>query len=285
MRRSKTNPVTLAASAAAVIACAGALGFYALSAADQRTADQFGCYEGVAMPRHFALVDASLPRWNEDQQRSLLRGFTQTYKNLAFNERFAVYTTEGDMVGDVLSPRFHICGQTTSAAVLEEIGAAGGMSGYLIEQKKRLLNGALKPELDALFAIEPQDERAQRHQSPLLEMLQSLSREPGFEPGASLTLVSDLIANSDSVQFCRRFNDLPHFSAFRQRPVYQKLKPRSFEGVKVMVLMLQRFGYGQGGLEYCSGEDELIAFWRAYFEDNGATNIEFIRLRHGGTGV
>ncbi len=77
---------------------------------------------------------------------------------------------------------------------------------------------------------------------------------------------------------------MPSFRVFRERETYrQRLVPRSLEGIEVTVLLLQRYGYGQGFLKYCKNEEELTTFWRDYFTGNGTVNPVFIRIRSGYT--
>jgi hypothetical protein len=84
--------------------------------------------------------------------------------------------------------------------------------------------------------------------------------------------------NSDSAQFCQVQNDMPPFSLFAQRRVYQdRLKPQSLEGVQVDVLMLLRPAYGP----FCRDEDEIRRFWIDYFRANGVKEPRMIRIRHG----
>jgi len=263
-------------------ACIAGLGIFAMQASGTRSADEYGCFSGIAQPQTIALIDASDPRWNPEQALSLTRYFNRTYYSLSFNERLSFYTTEGDVLGSEMTPRFHVCGQATSPDQLEAVNAASGNSGYLTKQKKRLYLKKLVPELETLLSDSPDEARRQSYQSPILEMIADVSRND-IDPGSRLILVSDLLQNSDSLQFCRTQNHMPPFDAFKKRLVYQRLKPRSLEGVEVEILMLQRFGYGQNGLDFCHSEEELMDFYRTYFLDNGTAEVRFIRIRHGRT--
>ncbi len=279
-RRSRQkNTIQLFALSTGLLLCLGGMTYAALQGYGKRVADQMGCFNGVDQSHTAVIVDASEPRWNEEQGRSLRRYIDQLYNRLSFNERLSIYTSEGDMMGSVLSPRFHICGQANSPQQLEAVNAEAGGTGYLRKQKQRLYDKVLAPELDTLLSLNPDDRRRQLQQSPMLEMIKTLSRD--LRPGDRLVIVSDLINNSDTVQFCRQQNDLPLFSNFKKRSAYQRrLKPQSLEAIEVEVLMLQRHGYGQGDLQYCH-EDELQQFWEEYFLDNGAEAPQFIRIRHG----
>ena len=268
---------------AALALAIGVMGYAALQAYGTRTPDEYGCFD-LPRLRTVVFADVSEPRWNEEQGRSLRRYFDQLYReSLGFNEELTVFTTAADAVASVPTPQFYVCGQATSARQLEDINAEGGAAGYLRKQRERLYDTVLAPELDALLSVAPGTARRQLYQSPILEMIADLSRS-ALTPGGHLIVISDLLQNSDSAQFCRKQNEMPAFSVFKQRRVYQRLKPQSFEGVDVEVLMLQRFGYGQPGLAFCHSEEELRNFYTAYFLDNGAASVQFIRIRDGHTG-
>ncbi|MBT3043391.1 MAG: hypothetical protein KME67_11065 [Candidatus Thiodiazotropha sp. (ex Codakia orbicularis)] len=278
-RRTKTNwPLTVGGIIAILTTLAG-LGYFAFQAYGKPVADRYGCFDGVNGKQTHVLIDVSAPRFDGDQQRALMRYFKQEYDRLAFGDRMSVYTTEGDQQASVLSPRFHICGPAREPEHLTAIGADGGSSGYIEKQRQRLYEKRFLPELEAVLTDNPDDERRQTTQSPILEMVADLSRMPNVGPGAKITLVSDLIQNApDSAQFCQVKNDMPPFALFSQRRVYQgRLKPRSLEGVQVEVLMLLRPAYGP----FCRDEDEIRRFWIDYFRANGVKEPRVIRIRHG----
>lgn len=263
-----------------LVLCVSGLGYFTFQSYGQRRADAFGCFDEIDQAQTFVLFDASEPRFNEEQARSLEIYFQRLYEGLKFNERLSFITSEADQIASMASPRFHVCGQTTSPSDLEAVGAASGEAGYLKKQKERIYQKIVAPELKALLAENPDESRRQRHQSPIMEMIGDASQLKSLRPGSRIILVSDLIQNSDSVQFCRVQNDMPPFRHFKQSPVYARLKPASLKDVDVEVLMIQRTGYGHAIYEYCASEDELMTFWRTYLEDNGA-HAHFVRIRHG----
>ena len=284
-RRTRNNLPLIAAYSAALIICAGGLGYAALQTMGKISSDRLGCFDSVPGKQSFVLLDASEPRFTLEQKRSVRAYLDQHYEALAFNERLAIYTSEGDQVASVLKPRFHVCGQASRPEQLEEIGAAGGQAGYLKKQKQRLYDKVLASELDKMLSDDLEEQRRQLYQSPMLELIADLSRAPNFKPGSRLIVISDLIQNSDSVKFCREQNHMPPFDVFERRNIYQeRLKPESFEGISVELLMLQRYGFGKGGLRYCRDEEEIKSFWRGYFKANGARSVRFIRIRQGAEG-
>lgn len=277
--RRKNLPKILGLSAALAV-CVGGAGVAAWQTMGVRTPDRFGCFNGVPQKHTVVMVDASTPRWNDEQGRSLRQYLDQLFVNLDFNERLSVYTTEADALASVAAPRFHVCGQATSPDELEAAGAQSGSEGYLQKQRERLYQKVLAPQLDALLAQNPSAERRQSSQSPVLEMIADLSRT-AIPAGGRLVVISDMIQNSDSLQFCTTKNDMPRYAALKKRSIYQRIKPNSLDGVQVDVLMLQRVGYGT----YCASEEEIKNFYRDYFVDAGVANPNFIRIRHGIVGL
>lgn len=73
MRRRRKNqdlPKIIALSAVLAV-CTGAMGYAALSTFGQPTPDQYGCFEEVKQRNTFVLFDASEPRLNTEQHRSV----------------------------------------------------------------------------------------------------------------------------------------------------------------------------------------------------------------------
>lgn len=279
-RRSRgNNPLKLAALSSALALAMGGMGYMAWQSMGKVTADQVGCFANAPQPQTVVLLDVSEPRFNDEQARSLKRYLDQLYNNLDFNERLSVVTTAEDQIGSVPKARFHVCGQATSAAELEAVNAEGASAGFLAKQKQRLYEKVFAHAITSVLS--PDAASRQRYQSPILEMVKGIRHFQPLRPGDRLIIVSDLIQNSDSVQFCRTQNDMPPFSVFSKRPVYGRLKPDSMEGIDVELLMIQRHGYGQGEFSYCYSEEELSRFWRDYFSANGVDNPSLIRIRHG----
>lgn len=255
------------------------LGYAALTALRQPQMDEVGCYEQDGQKQSVILVDASEPRWNEEQARSIHNHLDRVWETLAFNERLRVFTTEGDISSSVLKPRFWVCGQATSAEDLRSIGAQTATKSYLAQEKAQLYEQIFKPEIQAIFKSDPGSERRQNLQSPILESLQDISRH--LSPETTITVISDMIQNSEVASFCSSQGHMPHFAEFAARPNYQLVKPEDFQGAVVEILFLQRQGYGAGSLSHCSGEAEILRFWSDYFMANGASDIRVNRIRLG----
>jgi len=284
-RKQKTDLPKIIMLSAVLATCAGGLGYAAFSTVGQPIADRYGCFEGIEQRNSFVLFDASEPRLNKEQHRSVFHYMDELFDNLEFNERLSVITTEGDQISSTPKARFHVCGSANSSQELDDIGAQSASVGYLKKQKQRLYENVYAPQIEVMLSQTPDETRRQLSQSPVLEMVKAVSEMKGFTPGSRLIVLNDMLQNSDSAQFCVRQNHMPPFRIFREREIYQqRLVPRSFEGVEVVTLLLQRYGFGQGFLKYCKNEEELTGFWRDYFIGNGAVNPAFIRIRDGHTG-
>lgn len=256
----------------ASVACLGGIGYLGYSTMGQKVADAYGCFSESYSQQQVAIIDASQPRWNRTQQRSLSTYYAKAFDNLRVNEKLSVYTTDDDQLASVVSADFHVCGQARTASEFEELSGSPAESGYLARQKERLFENHFGPRIEQVL-----DEGVQSHESPILEMLKSTLRDARLEPGDKLVLQSDLIQNSrDSARFCTTQNHMPLFKIFSERSIYrERLVPPSMNGVDVEILMLQREGYAQ----YCRDEEEIKSFWRDYFIANGAGSVEFIRIR------
>ena len=279
-RRSRNNNVLKTVGLSSILAVGiGGLSYIAWQSMGKATADEYGCFDEAPQRQTVVLVDVSGPKFNEEQTRSLFRYFNQLYSKLEFNERLSVVTTAEDQIGSVPKARFHVCGQATNPAQLKAINADAATSGYLVRQRERLYEHKFAPAMKEILS--PNTGSRQRYQSPILEMVQGIRRFHPLRPGDRLVIASDLIQNSDTVQFCRTKNDMPPFSIFKKKSIYGRLKPESLEGIEVEVLMIQRHGYGTNDLSHCYSEDELRRFWRDYLIANGATDPSFVRVRHG----
>ncbi|MBL8496786.1 hypothetical protein ABF87_10715 [Nitrosomonas sp. JL21] len=285
-RRSKKQDLPkIIALSAVLVACTGAMGYAAFSTFGQPTPDQYGCFEDVKQRNTFVLFDASEPRLNIEQHRSVRDYLDELYANLEFNERLSFITTEGDVISSTPKARFHVCGTAKNPDDLDEIGAQSASAGFLRKQKQRLYNSVYAPQVDEMLSPTPDESRKQVSQSPMLEMVKNVSHMKDFVPGSRLIVLSDLLQNSETAQFCIKQNQMPPFRVFRKQESYQqRLMPRSLESIEVTVLLLQRYGYGHPSyLKYCKNEEELTTFWRDYFTGNGAIKPTFIRIRAGHT--
>ena len=85
-RRLKKQLPALLGLGSVLMAAMGGMGYMGFKAASQATADALGCYADAPQRQTFVFVDASGPRFNDEQRRSLQSYFDQLYAGLAFNE-------------------------------------------------------------------------------------------------------------------------------------------------------------------------------------------------------
>jgi len=282
-RRKNTtpSPLTLSAYVMGILAGTGLLAYLAFATLDDPVANKLGCYAEGPHSEVVVAIDVSPPRWNAEQQRAIYRFLSEVHENLRFNERLSIFTTEGDAYAALLTPQVQVCGSANQAEDLESIGVAAPTAGYLVKERTRRFEKLVKPELDTILALEAEPSRTQEYQSPVLEMLQSLSRRHEFRYARRLIVVSDFLQNSETARFCTVQNDMPRFGEFAKRRIYQRVAPESFDGIDIDFLMLQRAGYGGPSLPYCRDEEELQDFFYDYAEGNDARSVRLTRLRHG----
>lgn len=279
-RRSRSNNTLKTLGLSSILAAGmGGMGYLTWQSMGKSTADEYGCFDQASGRHTVVLLDVSEPKFNEEQERSVFEYLRQLYDKLDFNERLSVVTTAEDQIASVPKPSFHVCGQATEAAQLEAINADAASSGFLKRQKERLYEKTFEPAIAEILS--PDTNSRQRYQSPILELVKGIRRFHSLQPGDRLVIVSDLIQNSDTVQFCRTKNDMPPFSIFETKSTYGSLKPQSLEGIEIEVLMIQRYGYGSEDLAYCYSEEELRRFWHDYLVANGVSDPDFVRIRHG----
>lgn len=283
MKRKHKKQLISAAKVGGFAATVVSIGVIGIMSLGQATPDRFGCYDADSQPQTVVLVDASTPRWDSAQARSLRTALERLFNGLRGNERLSFFTTEQDAIASVVEPRFHVCGAPRNDAELKALNAPEAMDGYLQKQRERLYEDKLAPELDALLSAVPAAGRQQLYESPIMEMIQSVQRASGLKAGDKLVIISDMLQFTESARFCVVQGDMPAFDRFAQRPVYQSLQPQDMSGVEVEILMLVRFGYGRAPLSFCASEHELATFWQDYFRANGA-QAHMTRVRYSAGG-
>ncbi|SNY59437.1 hypothetical protein SAMN06297129_3762 [Pseudooceanicola antarcticus] len=274
----------IAAAGVATAGTVGTVGFLAMKDASYVQADANGCYPGV-QAHTVALIDSSEPRWDAAQTRDLNAVFDNLLSGgMRFNERLSIVTTEEGQIGAVAHPVASLCQPATTPADLARVGAKSATLAFVQKQAAHFRETVIEPVLTAVLDPSPENAaRRQERESPILEQIQSVSRMTEFREDVQerhLILVSDLLQSTVEMQACVRQGDLPSFEHFKTTEYFDRIKPNSLRGVRVTVYMLIRSGYGGEYLPFCS-EDELTDFYRAYFEDAGASSVEIIRLRMG----
>lgn len=271
-----------------IVACvAGAAvgGYAVLQDASTAKADDIGCFVGAGSNAvTYALIDASDPAFDTIQARDLINGFSNEFRHeLLFNERFFMATTQEKVIGSILNPILELCRPAKSPSDLEGVGAASATQAYVSRQSEKVFTEEFLPKLIETFSADAAGDDRQSRESPILEQIQSVSKDSNFVSGIGarrLIVVSDLIQNTTEIQFCSTQGHLPSFARFKEKPEFERIAPSSLSDVEVEIFMLLRHGFGSGSLAYCT-EDELRNFWTEYFMDAGARSVEITRLRPG----
>lgn len=287
--RRKNNSGRLLKLLGGVAFCAIALtgaGYIALQDANTVKADEYDCYtQTAAQNSTVVFVDSSDPGFDNVQSRDLVRAFTNLYhRDLGFNERFSVITTQESRIGTIPDPVIELCGSANSSMELENIGAAGATAAFLKRQSEMTFEKQVEPQLAEIFAVNPTSANRQSRESPILEQIQSLSRLPAFSDGVAqkqLIVVSDMLQNTTDLQFCSTQGHLPSFSKFKESPEFDRVRPASLRGTDVTIYMLVRGILGEPPYSFCT-ELELTQWWKDFLTDAGAQSVEVIRIRQGG---
>lgn len=273
--------VPMAVGAIALTAL-GSVGYAVVSGADTIRPDDLGCYESAA-PQGSTTIwwDASMS-WSPSQERDIRAAVAQAWETLPFNDRFSVITTEADTVGDLAPRRVEICGPARSEADYARHGIEKtASSGFLANEADKRFGKAVQPVVDSVFSETKAGGAVLAIDSPLLEQFQAISRTPGFRDAGGrkrLLVISDGIQNTEIARFCDVKGDLPPFERFKDKPEYARVAPAAMSGVEVSFYLVLHADYGP----HCT-EDELAAFWSAYFEEAGASRVDVYRLRPSGS--
>lgn len=285
-RRNRNSHMTLpwkaAALAGTALAVLGTGGFIAAKDMNTVKPDEMGCYPvpgGQAQTT--VLVDSSDPGFDAVQSRDLINGISREFRDmLGFNERLSIVTTQESRIGSIPNPVLTLCGSAKAPSDLEKVGASSATQAYLARQAEMNYEQKVLPELNGIFSTDPNERNRQRFESPILEQIQSVSRMSEFRnaTGNRLIIASDMLQNTQEVQFCQTKGHLPSFSKFKAKPYFERVRPSPLNGADITVYMLIRGQLGKKPYPYCT-EQELRTFWTEYFQDAGAGNVEFIRVR------
>ncbi len=237
------------------------------------------CYERIDQHQSVFLIDSSFTHDMSDAQfRDLLTAHQRAYRALPANGRISIYTTAAHVNGSIPSPVFSACRPAATPAEQDAIGAPSKPAPYLRNQAADA-EAEFLAAVDAVLA-DARDPDTAAADSPVLEQLYAISIDPGFQGlDRSLTVVTDGIQNSEIARFCSVRGDMPSFSAFETRPAYQDVRPDSFAGTQVSILLVEFGELPAPGLEHCTNQ-ELRNWWRDYAEANGAEHLRLTPLRY-----
>lgn len=238
------------------------------------------CYASSA-PRHNAafFVDVSFTaETSAAQDRDLSRALQESYATLPANGRLSVFTTANAVVGSLPVPVLSVCRPPANEQEQDALGLGSKPAPYLAHQSEEARN-VFARAVESLLAS-AKDRAQAAKDSPVLEQVQGISRFRFDGTLKSLTVYTDGLQNSESFQFCQSQGHMPPFAVFAQKPAYRFLKPDSFEGVSVNVLLVEFGALPAPGLPFCTS-DEVRLFWPEYFKSNGAESVRLTRLRYG----
>lgn len=257
------------------------VGLAVVNGADTVRPDAMGCYQST-VPQGSAItwLDVS-SSWSPSQERDIRTAMAEAWETLPFNDRFAVITTNRTTVGDLATGEVELCGPARAEADYARHGMEKtASSGFLANEAEKRFQKGVEPLVDSVFAETKAGGAVLAIDSPLLEQFQAISRSPGFRDAGGrkrLILITDGVQNTEIARFCDVKGDLPPFTRFKEKPEYRRVAPAAMSGVEVSLYLVLRAEYPP----YCT-EDELAAFWTAYFEEAGASRVDVYRLRPSG---
>ncbi|MFZ5593346.1 MAG: hypothetical protein ACOY4D_03635 [Pseudomonadota bacterium] len=232
-------------------------------------------------PRHnaAAFIDVSFTTdTSAPQDRDLTRALHEAYDTLPANGRLSIFTTANATVGSLPVPVLSVCRPPANEPEQAALGLGSKPAPYLAHQAEEARK-AFAASVAALLA-QAKDREQIAKDSPILEQVQGISRFRFDGPMKSLTVYTDGLQNSESFQFCQSPGHMPPIALFTQKPAYRFVKPDSFEGVAVHVLLVEFGTLPSKLLPYCTS-DEVRRFWPDYFKTNGAASVQLTRLRYG----
>lgn len=278
-KRSGGNTGKMIAVATVPLALAiGGTALMLLTGGEEAMDAQF-CFQRENQNSHAVFIDSSLIRHSDAQLRDYRTALETAYKQAPANSRLMIFTTAADTNGSLAKPVYEQCKPVETTAEQEALGVPSKPAPYRHKQAgqaKALYHQAIERILHDV-----QDATKIANSSPILEQLRSISHYDGFQGGSRhLTVITDGIQNSMLARFCRIKGHMPSFSTFVQRPDYEiSIKPRSYSGMNVSLLMMESGVLPNIALRYCSNT-ELKRWWYEYFIGNGANSVELTPLQY-----
>jgi len=268
--------IALIAIPAAVL---GLGGYFASVQLSREQIDANYCYAREDQHQVAVFVDFSLTHQTTDsQRRDLLNTLSQVFTSMPPNGQLSVFTTEKGKTATVVSPQIVLCNPAETARDLASFDGPKTGAPKLARQHEEAV-ATFETALEDLMVNSTNEDRL-ASSSPILEQIQGISRYDFGAPLSRLVVYTDGINNSAAGQFCAKQGHLPRFEIFAGRPEYQYVRPERFRGGDVDVLLVENIALPQPGLDHCT-HAELRAFWREYFENNGAGTVRLTPLGLG----
>lgn len=237
------------------------------------------CYESKRQYQTAFFADFSLThQTSSNQQRDFINAVKKAYRSLPANGRISFFTTAQDADATIVEPVFSMCRPPKNAREQKAIGAPQKTSTVLKRDFKNAKE-AFSKYIDTLIR-DGKDKTKVAKNSPILEMIQAISRYDFTSPLRKLHIYSDGIQNTRNGRFCTTQGELPPFTKFKQRPSYPYIKPDNLNGVSVEFLLVEFATLPMAGLEHCTTL-EVRRFWTDFLKGNGADHVRLIPLRFG----
>lgn len=268
------------AGVAAVPATALGVGVFAMQALSNiEREDANFCLVREGQPKIALLIDYSIRDQSGAQVRDYQTGMMAPFDRAPANALIEVFTTALDAQSSLARPVFTICKPAVTAEERKALHAPDQTPQYLRRQADDA-RARYERAVDELVAA-AQDDAHRAVDSPILEMVQAVSRYDGFQGGSrSLTILTDGLQMSELAQFCIKQGDMPSYAKFEKGKVYPVIKPKPLTGVDVTLLLVEQFPLPNPQMPYCTSA-EMRAWWPAFFEGNGAASVELHRIRLG----
>ncbi|GJL94264.1 MAG: hypothetical protein DHS20C05_06690 [Hyphococcus sp.] len=245
--------------------------------------DERYCYARDDQHHAAIVIDNSFTAESSTAQfRSYRTGMMAAYDDAPPNAQISIFTSAKDVNAALIDPVFTICKPAASAAEQKAMGTPSKPSPYL----KRTAEDAKQQYLEAVESVlsDASNSAKQSGNSPILERMQAISRHKLFSgEDRSLTVITDGIQNSEIARFCVVKGDMPAYAEFQNRMAFDHVRPNSFKGTEVKLLLVEFGELPSAGAPYCSN-NELRTWWPDYYTGNGAENVETTRLPFGADG-
>ncbi|MBI1208199.1 MAG: hypothetical protein GC191_13050 [Azospirillum sp.] len=278
-RVGSSNRLKWAAIAAVPVALLSG-GIWAMQAlTGVESADADFCFARKDQFQVAVLVDNSLGGLSAQQLRDYETGLMRPFERAPANARISFFTTERGESGSLARPIFTICKPAGTPQEQAALSAPAKPVPYLKRQVEEARTRYRQAVADIINAA--QDSARRALDSPVLELVQAVSKYDGFQGARrSLTLVTDGLQNSETAQFCAAKGHMPPYPAFADSAAYQTIRPQPLTGVDVTLLLVEQTVLPTTQLPYCTNA-ELRAWWPAFLEGNGAASVDLNRLRVG----
>jgi hypothetical protein len=276
------RPIKLGLAATVLLGTvAGTVFFVQGSLGEEKPDPETFCYNRANQHVSAIFIDNSLSQLSEAQLRDFDIAFERAYDATPANGKLLFFTTAAHTSNSQADPVFEVCKPAATIKEQAALNAPEKPAPYLAKQAEKAK--VVYEEASDRVLQEVQDTGKQAKDSPILEQLRAISRNPDFERASSrsLTVITDGLENSHGTgYFCVDPGAMPPFEQFKQKLNYSlSLKPNSFQGTHVNLLLVETGVLPSPPyLMHCT-TNELRQWWLDYFTANGAS-VDLTPLRH-----